>query len=587
MRYLRMLSNSVAAGAVATSYVLVLVLQLNPDVPLDAGGLQSLVATIGQYYLLHLTAVFYVVLVATQLLARELFSPAWISVGVQARLGAAAAAAGATLMWANIRTFELMLAPDTVAAMTRGAGVFAMAALALAAIAVVHRRSSRSGRLLRAAAVAVVVASSLGGSMAARGAPDVVPTRQAPPPVGMPAEAPDPGAADRSARVTIIAIDAGSLDLITSATAEGRLPNFGRILDAGAVMHLATLRPTSAPAIWTAVATGKLPQKNGIRSAGLYRLPGGYIVRLLPDYCFASGLVRLGFLAEEPHAAQAIRTRTLWSILSSQGVETGVVNWPLTYPSAPMRGYLVTDLYARLALTPLGLDDPLLVYPPPLHSELLAALRDPFAPADTDGSPPSGSVLDEGHRSAVRLDRVHDRLLQQVSGTRPADVTIVRYESLDHIGHYFLRYAMPSTFGDVSDDERRRFGRVLEDHYGFIDNIVGRAIAALDADDLLLVVSGYGMEPLGFGKRLVERVIGDPEVSGTHELAPDGFLMAYGAAVGPGRHLTRGSVVDVVPTALYFLGLPVGRDMDGFARTGLFRADFASEHPVAYIPSYE
>jgi hypothetical protein len=586
MRYLRMLCNSVAAGGVATSYVLVLVLQLNPDVPLDVPGLQSLAMTIGQYYLLHLTAVFYVILVATQLLARELFSPAWISVGVQARLGAAAAGAGAALMWANIRTFSLMLAPDTVDAMTRGAATLAVAALALTIIAIVHRRASRSGRLLRAAAVAIVVGSSLGVSLSARGAADVTPSERAERPGWPPFDAsePPPG---RSARVTIIAIDAGSLDLITRATAEGRLPNFGRILDSGAVMHLATLRPTSAPAIWTSVATGKLPQKNGIRSAALYRLPGGRVLRLLPDYCFASGLVRLGFLAEEPHTSAAVRARPLWSILGAQGVDTGVVNWPLTYPPSPVRGFLVTDLYARLALTPLGLDDPLLVYPSELHGELLPAIRDPFETPDADGSPARAPVLDERYQRAVQIDRVHDRMAQRLSETRPAGVTIVRYESLDPIGHYFLRYAMPSTFGDVSEDERREFGRVLEDHYGSIDHVIGRAITALDADDLLLVVSGYGMEPLGLGKRLVERVIGDPGVSGTHEAAPDGFLMAYGASVAPGRHLTRGSVVDVVPTTLYFLGLPIGRDMDGFARTGLFRPDFAREHPVTYIPTYE
>src|SRR5204863_243588 len=72
---------------------------------------------------------------------------------------------------------------------------------------------------------------------------------------------------ERSPRVTVLAIDAGSLDLITGATAEGRLPNFGRILDAGAVRHLATLHPTSAEAVWAAVATGKLPQKNGVPAA--------------------------------------------------------------------------------------------------------------------------------------------------------------------------------------------------------------------------------------------------------------------------------------------------------------------------------
>jgi hypothetical protein len=94
------------------------------------------------------------------------------------------------------------------------------------------------------------------------------------------------------------------------------------------------------------------------------------------------------------------------------------------------------------------------------------------------------------------------------------------------------------------------------------------------------------MEPLGFGKRILERVLGDPQISGTHETAPDGFLMAYGASVSKGR-LRRASVVDIVPTLLYFLGLPLGRDMDGFARTDVFHSEFTVERPIAFIPSYD
>jgi hypothetical protein len=48
----------------------------------------------------------------------------------------------------------------------------------------------------------------------------------------------------------------------------------------------------------------------------------------------------------------------------------------------------------------------------------------------------------------------------------------------------------------------------------------------------------------------------------------------------------RASVVDLAPTILYFLGLPVGRDMDGFARIDLFKPAFTSDKPVTYIPSY-
>ena len=120
-----------------------------------------------------------------------------------------------------------------------------------------------------------------------------------------------------------------------------------------------------------------------------------------------------------------------------------------------------------------------------------------------------------------------------------------------------------------------------------IDEAIGRAIATLGPDDLLLVVSGFGMEPMGLGKRLVERVIGDPEVNGTHDAAPDGFLMAYGAAVSRDVQLPRASVVDVTPTILYFLGLPIGRDMDGYARTDLFQRAFTDERPITFIPTYD
>ena len=163
----------------------------------------------------------------------------------------------------------------------------------------------------------------------------------------------------------------------------------------------------------------------------------------------------------------------------------------------------------------------------------------------------------------------------------------MRYQSLDPIGHYFLRYAMPSEFGDVTDEERRRFGSVLEQHYGLIDDAIGRAIRSLGPDDLLLVVSGYGMEPIGIVKRLLERAVGDPDLSGTHEAAPEGFLMAYGGPVVRGRLTSRASVVDVVPTVLYFLGLPIGRDMDGYARTDLFKPSFTEERPITFIPTYD
>jgi hypothetical protein len=68
--------------------------------------------------------------------------------------------------------------------------------------------------------------------------------------------------------------------------------------------------------------------------------------------------------------------------------------------------------------------------------------------------------------------------------------------------------------------------------------------------------------------------------------APDGFLVAYGTNVNPGEY-RRGSVVDVAPTVLYYMGLPLGRDMDGYARTDLFKPNYTRDHPVTYTLTHE
>jgi predicted AlkP superfamily phosphohydrolase/phosphomutase len=574
-----MLSNAVLAAALAATFVLTLVLQLNPTLSLEVGGLVTLAMTVGLFYLALLTLIFCALIGGRQLVVRDRFSPAWVSVGVLAWLAAAAALAGAALMWANVRTFGLVLEPETVRRMALGSLTLVMAAALFALTAIVRAHTGPTGRPVWGTLFVLVWMGSAMVPLAIRGRG--VPPLPDPRPIGL---ALDVDATEPRPRLTMIAIDAGSLDFITSAAAEGRLPNFGRILDVGAVMHLATVHPTSAEAVWAAAATGKLPQKNGIRSGGSYRLRrGGDPILLLPDFCFAQGLVRVGLLIEQPHDSSTPRTHPFWDILDAAGIPAGVIGWPLTSPAPDIRGYIVSDVDTRLMAGRSGPDDPSAVSPASLGGSV------PRAVETAEASTPRGprSTADRRRETADRVDRLSDRLIRELDAARPVPVTIVRYQSLDAMGHYFLRYAQPAEFGDVTDEERRRFGSVLEQHYAFVDQAVGRAMASLGPDDLLLVVSGYGMEPLGLLKRLIERLAGDAELSGTHERAPDGFLMAYGGPVARNRVAARGSIVDIVPTVLYFLGLPIGRDMDGYVRTDLFQPSFTEQRPITFIPTYD
>ena len=119
----------------------------------------------------------------------------------------------------------------------------------------------------------------------------------------------------------MLMFDGASLEVIFSAVAAGRLPNIARILDKGAVLHLATLRPTQAEPVWSAIATGRYPMSNGVRSAVVYRALGGTPIQLLPDYCFTQALVTFGFLSEEPQTADDLLARPIWNILSDRGAE--------------------------------------------------------------------------------------------------------------------------------------------------------------------------------------------------------------------------------------------------------------------------
>src|SRR5581483_1280220 len=141
MRYFRMLSNSLAAACLAVAYLLALVLHLNPTVPLRPGALVPLAETVGLFYAVHLTAICYIVLVLRQLFAREVFSPAWISVGALVWIFAIAAGTGAALMVANVRVFGRVLDASSADALNRSAATLAVAATLWVALALVRWRN--------------------------------------------------------------------------------------------------------------------------------------------------------------------------------------------------------------------------------------------------------------------------------------------------------------------------------------------------------------------------------------------------------------------------------------------------------------
>ena len=578
MRFLRMLTNSLIAGAFGAAYLTIIVLQLNPEVPLLSVTPWWWFLTLGTLYGLHLAVVLYLIIVAREFFTMDVLSPGWVSVRLLAWLGALLSGVAAVLMWLNVRGFPAALGEPATWRMTAGAVATTASAVVLLAIAVAHYSFGRRGSRVGAWLLVIAMVASMLLPLAARGnvlRPDAPPEAEG--------TAPASPVEDDGPRVTLLLLDGGSLAHIWPRAAEGRLPNFSRLLDGGAVIDLATIRPTQPDPVWVSVATGKYPARTGVRSAARYFALGDRRgIDLLPDHCLSHALVRLGFVRDEPVTSAEWGARPLWNILSSEGLTSGVVRWPLTHPAPSVHGFVVSDRLHQATASILEFDRA--AFPQDALRTVQSISAHPPDVTDTV-STTGGLVPDSPEAESFARDQFYARVARALNFERTPRLFALRYTGLDTVGHYYLRYSLPDAARDLPEDVRRRFGSIVDRYYAFIDSEIGIALGALRAGDLLLVVSGFGMQPVNPAKKLLARLLRDADVSGTHERAPDGFMLAYGDAVQPGRP-QRGAIVDVTPTLLYFFGLPVGRDMDGYARSDLFTRDFTEERPVTFIPSY-
>ena len=128
-----------------------------------------------------------------------------------------------------------------------------------------------------------------------------------------------------------------------------------------------------------------------------------------------------------------------------------------------------------------------------------------------------------------------------------------------------------------------RFGETIRNYYQVIDDYIGELRASAEPGTAFLIISDHGME----------RVIKEGSEalhSGSHaQKHPDGIMIFSGPGIKAQRDkMVQGaSLLDITPTILYYLGLPVAEDMDGEVLMELFTEEFLKSHPLKLIPTYE
>ena len=83
----------------------------------------------------------------------------------------------------------------------------------------------------------------------------------------------------------------------------------------------------------------------------------------------------------------------------------------------------------------------------------------------------------------------------------------------------------------------------------------------------------------------VSQVVWETNLTGSHRMP--GLIAMAGPGIKPGYRLRSASVLDITPTLLYWLGLPVADDMQGRVLLDSMIPALRRERPVRRIPTYE
>ncbi len=378
----------------------------------------------------------------------------------------------------------------------------------------------------------------------------------------------------------VIALDSASLDAILPLAGQGRLPNISALLRQGAYGRLETLGPNRRPALWTTLATGKYPWKTGItgesdHSGGL-AAPGAEL-NLLPR---GIGFRVWGLLGPDPTPEQPRRRALfLWEICARLGFSPASVGWPSSWPPGKGGGAVVSERFFRS-------DEARSEAKPPSFRRQVESLRVRVTDLDPVSLKAVGQRPSESLRAALAGDLWRERVALEIGQASSAagvpSPVFVALPGLRSMSEESFGGFLAAQFGGDASPRSEEAARSVADYYEHLDRFLGQLLAS-QKDAMVAIVSAHGSTPIGWW----ERVRGGGSLRGSFEGAPDGALILAGPGIRAGALIAGPKLVDVVPTLLYALGLPVARDLDGQVLTGAFDASFLAHRPLAFLPSYE
>jgi tetratricopeptide (TPR) repeat protein len=345
-------------------------------------------------------------------------------------------------------------------------------------------------------------------------------------------------------RVLFIGWDGADWSILRRLLGDGRMPHLASLLEKGTSIELASPRPHETSVVWTTLATGKRPHEHGVLHA---KCPA-------PDGAGTDDVQRSSRL-----------TAAIWNILGRANLRSHVVGWPVTYPAESASGICVSDRFAvpRLYANHHGRGQQVAVSPPSSEPQLRARRVAPsqveeltlsqLMPRQATGLP-KREQLEGVCRTLLAESSTLFRALRWCLDDSPWDFAACVFPGIK-IGHELASWLSGGSAGNAE------IGRdVCERCYEHHDLLLGQILPLAGEKCHIIAVSpcGYGAP---FDQRSDKKADGEGWLGSLNPHA--GLAVVCGPAIRKAVLSTQRSALDLAPTLLAMLGVPIGHDMSG------------------------
>ena len=276
-------------------------------------------------------------------------------------------------------------------------------------------------------------------------------------------------------------------------------------------------------------------------------------------------------------------------MLTQSNIKNHVVGWYAGHPAEPINGVCVSERFAKAHQNlELGWPVPIgSVHPATIESELSEIRVHPehiglehLASFVTDAGSIDQSQDTRLQTLAKNISQcaTNQAVTTWIMETQPWEVVATYFNTIDLVSHSFM-YFHPPKMDHVPDDLFSRYHNVVNETYRFHDLMLGRLLDLAGDDATVIIVSDHGYQS-GNNRPLVTPA--DP-AGAIRWHRPFGIFAAKGPGIRQDELVFGGRILDLTPTILTLMGMPVGEDMAGKPMLQIF------EHPVEVerIPSWE